>query len=87
MNRPHVEIANEIGEEDLPIDRIREAAISVLVDHERTGTLSIAIVDDPTIHVLNRDYLDHDEPTDCLSFDLSGTETPDDTIGPRGLLG
>jgi len=34
------------------------------------GELSIALVDDPTIHHLNRHYLDHDYPTDVLSFVL-----------------
>lgn len=29
---------------------------------------SIAIVDDPTIHELNREHLDHDWPTDVISF-------------------
>ena len=81
MNPPRIEIANEIGEEGLPLDLLREAATRVLVDHDRSGILSIAIVDDPAIHVLNRDYLEHDEPTDCLSFDLSGPETADDTLG------
>lgn len=30
--------------------------------------ISIAILDDPAIHNLNRQYLDHDYPTDVLSF-------------------
>ena len=30
--------------------------------------LSVAVVDDPTIHELNRQFLDHDYPTDVLSF-------------------
>lgn len=34
------------------------------------GTISIAIVDDLTIHRINRDYLNHDYPTDVLSFRL-----------------
>ncbi|MEM8736465.1 MAG: rRNA maturation RNase YbeY [Planctomycetota bacterium] len=39
---------------------------------ERVGlkslTASIAIVDDPTIHRINRDHLNHDWPTDVISF-------------------
>lgn len=31
-------------------------------------TASISIVDDPTIHRLNRDHLQHDWPTDVISF-------------------
>ncbi|MCA9222505.1 MAG: rRNA maturation RNase YbeY [Planctomycetales bacterium] len=34
------------------------------------GNVSLAIVDDPTIHELNRRHLQHDYPTDVLSFVL-----------------
>jgi probable rRNA maturation factor len=58
----------------LPVDRarIREVARAVLegegvADHE----ISVAFVDNPTIHRLNKRYLNHDEPTDVLSFPLS----------------
>jgi probable rRNA maturation factor len=33
--------------------------------------VSLAVVDDPTIHALNRRYLNHDWPTDVLSFVLT----------------
>jgi probable rRNA maturation factor len=33
--------------------------------------VSVAIVDDPTIHRLNRQFLEHDYPTDVLSFALA----------------
>ncbi len=33
--------------------------------------ISLAFVDNPTIHRLNLRYLNHDEPTDVLSFPLS----------------
>lgn len=38
--------------------------------------ISVAIVDDPRIHELNRRFLDHDYPTDVLSFllDASGSD-------------
>jgi probable rRNA maturation factor len=52
--------------------RMREVARAVLEgegisDYE----ISLAFVDNATIHRLNKRYLDHDEPTDVLSFPLS----------------
>ena len=38
------------------------------------GQISIAIVDDPAIHEINRQYLQHDYPTDVISFDLTETQ-------------
>jgi len=35
------------------------------------GQISIAIVDDRTIHQVNLQYLQHDYPTDVISFDLT----------------
>ena len=35
-----------------------------------SGTISLALIDDPTMHELNLRYLQHDEPTDVLSFVL-----------------
>lgn len=35
-----------------------------------TASVSVALVDDTEIHRLNRQYLDHDYPTDVLSFPL-----------------
>lgn len=63
---------------------------SVAEDHERFQSacqwiarefglkqleVSIAIVDDETIHALNRQYLDHDWPTDVISFVFSLDKT------------
>ena len=52
--------------------RMRTVARAVL-DGEgiAEAELSLAFVDNPTIHRLNKRYLDHDEPTDVLSFPLS----------------
>jgi probable rRNA maturation factor len=52
--------------------RFREIARAVL-EGEGVGAaeISLAFVDNPTIHQLNRRYLQHDEPTDVLSFPLS----------------
>lgn len=61
-------------QETVPVDRgrMREVARAVL-DGEGQGEaeISLAFVDNATIHVLNKRYLDHDEPTDVLSFPLS----------------
>lgn len=61
-------------QEAVPIDRkhMREVVRLVL---EGEGVveaeISLAFVDNPTIHRLNRQFLQHDEPTDVLSFPLS----------------
>lgn len=33
--------------------------------------LSISVIDDPTIHRINREHLQHDWPTDVISFEFS----------------
>ena len=38
------------------------------------GQISIAIVDDPEIHRVNRQFLNHDYPTDVISFDTTESE-------------
>ncbi len=61
-------------QEIVPVDRkcVREVARAVL-DGEGVADaeVSLAFVDNPTIHALNKRYLQHDEPTDVLSFPLS----------------
>jgi probable rRNA maturation factor len=53
------------------------AAVRAILEGERiqSATISLAIVDDPTIHRLNREYLNHDCPTDVLSFVLEQNES------------
>jgi probable rRNA maturation factor len=67
-------IAIACPQEAVPIDRahVRTVVRAVLegegiADYE----ISLAFVDNPTIHTLNKRYLQHDEPTDVLSFPLS----------------
>ena len=44
----------------------------ILADHGiHHGEVSLAVVDDPTMHELNRRHLQHDYPTDVLSFVLA----------------
>jgi probable rRNA maturation factor len=51
--------------------QLTEAATAVLQDSAfSSAAISLAVVDDETIHELNRRHLDHDWPTDVLSFVL-----------------
>jgi len=61
-------------QESVPIDRarMRQAARTVLEgEGVADAEISLAFVDNQSIHQLNKRYLQHDEPTDVLSFLLS----------------
>src|SRR5947209_18333239 len=57
LNYPRL---GEVGQKVLEGGGVREAKVS------------LAFVDNPTIHGLNKRFLDHDEPTDVITFPLSG---------------
>ena len=64
-------IANQ--QSALPLDepKLINAVRSVFEESQlQSASISLALVDDPTMHELNREYLDHDYPTDVLSFVL-----------------
>ncbi len=46
--------------------------------------LSVALVDDATIHALNRDYRSKDKPTDVLAFAMEEGEPTPQVKGARG---
>lgn len=74
LNVIQIDIANHQRLLKLNRQRLRRAVRSVLAAHGvRSAELSIAIVDDATIHELNRRYLNHDYATDVLSFALDGS--------------
>src|SRR5436309_2423188 len=72
--------------------RMREVVRTVLAGEEVADyEISLAFVDSPTIHTLNKRYLDHDEPTDVLAFPDSdggelvlGVEVARDQAAERG---
>ena len=67
---------------EVSVDRIENICQTILREHNwLSGEISVAIVDDPTIHELNRQYLNHDYETDVLSFVL------DQDVQQRRLMG
>ncbi len=62
-----------VGIRRLPIDRrLLRHAISFVLQQEGVvrATIRLILTDDATIHELNRRYLQHDYPTDVLTFVL-----------------
>lgn len=65
--------------------RLVDVARSVLAAEKCvSASISIAIVDNETIHDLNIRYLQHDFPTDVLSFLLEEEIDPDSLPIPKG---
>ena len=66
-----IEVETNNDQKLLPVDqgRLCEAIIAVLQgENVVSGAVSLAVVDGPAIHELNRRWLNHDYPTDVLSF-------------------
>jgi probable rRNA maturation factor len=62
--------------------RVDRAALTALVrtvlsaEKRENASISIALVDNATIHAVNRTHLNHDWPTDVISFPLSDPDDP-----------
>jgi len=66
-----VAVANEQTVVRINARRLAEAARLVLAGEGiAAAEISIAIVDDPAIHTINHDYLQHDFATDVITFAL-----------------
>jgi len=66
-----IEVANRQARLSVDEGRLVRAVEMILDEAGITeGQVSVAVVDDPTIHRLNREYLEHDYATDVLSFEL-----------------
>src|ERR1700736_5232958 len=71
---PMSRVSIAVPQEGVPVDRalMRRVARAVLEgEGHEDAEVSLAFVDNATIHRLNQRYLQHDEPTDVLSFPLS----------------
>ncbi|MFV0444561.1 MAG: rRNA maturation RNase YbeY [Planctomycetaceae bacterium] len=83
-----ISIADE--QSGLKIDRvrIREVVRKTLQSQQvRDAEISVALIDDSAMHVLNRRHLDHDYPTDVLSFLLSDEHSGNDASEESPLEG
>ena len=63
---------------------LRAVALHTLAAEGVTApvALTLVLVDDATIHDLNRRFLDHDEPTDVITFALDEAEDDDAFVLP-----
>lgn len=64
---------------------IRLARAVLLQEQVAAAEISVAILDDPQIHAINRQFLNHDYPTDVISFllDCSLAEPGESANGIR----
>jgi probable rRNA maturation factor len=66
-----VAVANEQAAHAVDEAQLVAAVEAIVRDSEfNSAEISVAVVDDSTMHELNRQYLEHDYPTDVLSFAL-----------------
>lgn len=67
-----IEVSNRQWALKIDAGIIKRAVEAVFTEAQiAEAEVSIAVVDDGTIHALNRQYLAHDYPTDVLSFMLA----------------
>lgn len=70
-NAFEVLLSNGQSQHAVDEEQLIAAARAVLRESDfNSAMISLAVVDDPTIHELNRQFLNHDWPTDVLSFAL-----------------
>jgi probable rRNA maturation factor len=68
-------LANEQSVHAVDAERLLSAARRILEDSPfKSSTISVAVVDDPRIYALNQKFLQHDWPTDVLSFLLDSSD-------------
>lgn len=71
-----VQIAKNSEYIDILIPKIKKLVKAVCTRFKLSkAAISIAIVNDTKIRKLNKQFLNHDRPTDCLSFNLTDKKT------------
>ena len=70
-----VQIAKNFKDIDVNLPKLKKLVKAVCTRFKLSkATVSIAIVDDAEIRKVNKQFLNHNCPTDCLSFNLSDDE-------------
>ncbi len=70
-----VSVVNQQEKVELDYPRIKEAARAVLAGEKvKKSKINLAFMTDEAIHKLNKRYLDHDCPTDVITFPYSGAK-------------
>ncbi len=77
------------NQQHLPVsESLVHAAVTQTLKSQNVANAEIvvALVDDESIHVVNREHLEHDYPTDVISF-LYDFDCDSNTDNPKALLG
>lgn len=59
------------GRVALPVATVRRVVRTVLAGERRAAAVSVTFLGPIRMRALNRDYLDHDRPTDVIAFGLA----------------
>jgi len=66
-----LEVLDEQDEFAVDLDKIRSLCERILGDHQiMSGKVNVVLVNSETIQQYNRDFLQHDYPTDVISFPI-----------------
>lgn len=82
-----IDICDNHPEQSVDVTALETAVQHALrMEEVQAAILSVTIVNDATIHTLNRDHLAHDYPTDVISFQLEWSSPDADAppIEPAG---
>lgn len=78
IEAPCAQLADEADLRDLALHTLAMEGV------REPAAVTIVLVDDATIHDLNRRFLDHDEPTDVITFALDGDDQEGGFVLPAG---
>lgn len=75
-----IDICNRHSDNAVDLSALRAAVEHVLREETvESAVISVTIVDDQTIHTMNREHLQHDYPTDVISFQLDWSSPTGDS--------